>query len=318
MKKVNLRGTGIPVWIGALLLIFWASSASSEGLYIGLDMGISIPGELDVKSSGVNNPTRCDPLLYPGGVLPAALGTDEACTDSTERPLLENSFNLGSGLAAGVTVGYAFKNPNLRVEAEYLNSRSSGENKRINLGSAGNDALGTKDSEWSADHPPTEELDNISSQRFFLNAYYDFPTSSRLTPYLGAGVGLSLNDMSYGAKFERRTDLADGAPEDEQVWRQAAAGTVSEHDADISGTSLAFQAIGGFDYALDDRVALVAKFRWIYSRSFEEEDKVWKRIRSHTPVRDNGDPFTTDFDIGSSHNFAATLGLKYALCRKEG
>ena len=309
MRKFNLLGT--PVWLGVLLLFLWPSSVSADGLYVGLDMGVSIPGDLDVESSGVNNPTRCDPLLYPDGVRPAALAADVACADSTVRTLVKNSFNLGSGLAAGVAVGYAFGN--LRVEVEYLNGRGSGEERRVDLGSAGNAALGTKDSEWSADSPPTERLDHVRSQRFFLNAYYDFPADSRLTPYLGAGVGFSLNDMDYRSRLERRADLADGAPADEQVWRQAAAGTVSELDTDISGASLAFQAIGGFDYALDERVALVAKLRWIYSRSFEDDDKLWKRIRSHAPLRDNGDPFTTDFDIGGSHSFAATLGLKYYL-----
>ena len=43
-----------------------------------------------------------------------------------------------------------------------------------------------------------DRIGSLSSQNVFANAYVDFPGRSRVTPYVGAGVGIGLTALDYG------------------------------------------------------------------------------------------------------------------------
>ena len=293
--------------LGALLVVFQAVPAGAadgkngSGFYVGVEAGISKPQNFRIAQFAVNHPTRCDVLLYSN---PSDAPSGGACANNTSSELVENRFGLGAGFAGGATLGYSLGN--FRFEAEYLNRRQGPVSKLISLGSGGNDPLATKQNEWSEVDPPSERVSDFTAQHFFLNAYYDFRNDSPLTPYLGGGAGFGLVDMRYTARFTRKSDL--GTAE----WQQAASGTTSIVDTKLRGTPFGFQAVGGVDYGLTERTSVGVKVRWTRFLGFKDNDKLWRTIRSHAPVRaDGATPFTSGFDLGAMNVWTVTAGMKY-------
>ncbi len=292
----------VSIGFAAALLVFATAAAAAEpGVYLGVEVGVAEPGNLGSSLSGINHPTRCDTLLYGN---PDSAPTDGACADNAPRALFSNGFDLDAGFVGGVSLGYQFGQ--LRFEAEYVHRHHGGDDRLVDLGSTGNAALGTKDSEWDADAPPSEHISDFNANHFFLNAYYDFSNGSAWTPYLGAGVGVGWLGMRYDNRFLRRDDLGPGE------WQEAAAGTISYMDTKLNATRLGFQVVGGLDYALSERVSVGAKVRWTRFDGFTKKDRLWERIRSHEPVTADGvTPFRSDIEVDGLDNWALSVGLRY-------
>ena len=72
----------------------------------------------------------------------------------------------------------------------------------------------------------------------------------------------------------------------------AAAGTLSLLNTEFTDTLFGFQFLGGLDYALTEKVSIGMKARWASFQDLEG-DTVWDLIRSHRPVRADGE---TPFD----------------------
>ena len=164
-----------------------------------------------------------------------------------------NSFDLSTGFLGGFSVGYAMDR--FRVEFEYLN-RSHGGGSSPWILPGGNAALQSKSSEVSTLDPPSERISDFSAHQFFVNAYYDFLNNSRWTPYVGAGVGWARTSLDYQARFLRKT-VAQGYPADKP---QAAAGTLSLLNTELTDTLFGFQFLGGLDYALTEKVSIGLTF----------------------------------------------------------
>lgn len=278
------------------------AALTANRFYIGLEAGVSLSGDLDISQSFVNHLTRCDPFLYAPGTAPTG-GECAAGQIST----IENVFAPGTGFAGSAALGYTLGN-GLRIEAEYLHRRQGSDDRRIPLGSGGDDPLAQKSSEWDANDPPSERIYDLNTHHVFLNAWYDLRNASRLTPYIGGGVGLASSTMHYSARFLRRRDLG---PE---PWQMAAAGTLSSIETELGETGLGFQVAGGIDYALRNNVSIGAKVRWIRSGGFDDNGKLWTQIRSHDPVRSDGvTPFTSDFNVGGTQDWVITGGFRYSL-----
>ncbi len=289
---------------GLSVFLFSASQAVAEGFYLGVEVGLTDSKDIRIANQAISHPTRCDSLLYANA---ADVPSEAACTDNVVRELYRSLFDVESGFAGGFTLGYRFGA--IRVEAEYLYRHQGGQQKPIDLGSAGNAALGTKDSEWDRDAPPESGIHDYQGQNFFLNTYYDFLNDSDWTPYLGAGVGLGRIDMGYHNSFLRRNDLGRLGPEE---WRQAAAGTVSKLDTELSDTRFAFQFLAGVEYALGERTSLGFKGRWVRIDGFTEENRLWTKIRSHSPVIADGiTPFTSDLELDDIEHWTLSAGIRY-------
>ena len=290
-------------WLVALLFMLGSSQASAENkFYIGLEAGFSKSGDLGISHSFVNHPTRCDSLLYSAPASPP--GDAECASDSISS--VKNTFTPTTDFVGGVSLGYAFSN-GLRLEVEYLNRHYGTDERLVRLGSASDDPLDQKRSEWSEEDPPSEQIYDFSAHDFFLNVYYDLRTDSPFTPYVGAGIGLGSVNTRYWNQFVRRTDLG---PEE---WQRAAAGTTSYIDAELEETRFGFQVMGGVDYSLGESVSIGAKARWARFNGFDQNDEVWGSIRGHSPVRGDGTPFTSDFEVDDMDNWTFTVGLKYYL-----
>ena len=107
---------------------------------------------------------------------------------------LNGTANLGGGIAAEGGLGYDFGN-NIRTELTYvLNTFDSGK-----FSASGNIAIAGANLPLSGRFLPSG---NLVSNSVFVSGYYDFPTKSKFTPYVGAGLGYtSVNLLSEPATF---------------------------------------------------------------------------------------------------------------------
>ena len=211
----------------------------------------------------------------------------------------------GAGFLGGVSVGYALDR--FRVEFEYLN-RSHGGDSALWRVHGENVPLVDKNDEVSTLDPPSERISDFSAHQLFVNAYYDFLNNSRWTPYVGAGIGWARTSLDYEARFLRRT-IAQGYPAGKPP---AAAGTLSLLNTEFTDTLFGFQFLGGLDYALTEKVSIGMQARWASFQDLEG-DTVWDLIRSHRPVRADGEtPFDSKLTFSDIQYWALSFGLKYS------
>ena len=297
MILIQPRRLAIALGLCMLVSVGAANAETSrQGFYAGIELGFANAEDVGSILSGVNHPTQCDILV---GGNPSGPG----CADTTPETLTANSFDLGTGFLGGVSIGYVLDR--FRIEFEYLNRSQGGDSLPWRFG--GN-VIGGKLPEVSEIDPPSEHVSDFSAHQFFINAYYDFLNSSRWTPYVGAGVGWARTSLDYQARFLRKT-VAQGYPADKP---QAAAGTLSLLDTELTDTLFGFQFLGGLDYALTEKVSIGMKARWASFQDLEG-DTVWTLIRSHKPVRADGTtPFDSKLTFSDIQYWALTFGLKYA------
>lgn len=91
---------------------------------------------------------------------------------------LDTSLDTDTGFGVSGAVGYRFDNARVEFEVGYNNNNV--------------DSITVNNIDASADG-------DIGNWKFLINGYYDFPTASRFSPYVGGGAGLavlSANDVS--------------------------------------------------------------------------------------------------------------------------
>ena len=124
-----------------------------------------------------------------------------------------------------------------------------------------------------------DRIGSLSSQNVFANAYVDFPGRSRVTPYVGAGVGIGLTALDYGDLWARNPNpaaigTAAGLPNEAEIRRNLAATTTSKQ-AELHDRLTGYQVLGGVDYAMSDAVSLGIKGRWVRFGRFAADDIEW-------------------------------------------
>ena len=201
-----------------------ASPLAAEGLYVGGDLGVALPGSLESTRTNIGIPTNCDQWLGSATLLDGTrvpLPASE-CQPRT-LPAAANEFDLESGFAAGLNAG--FRHGRLRFEAEYLHRRQEGE--VLPLVVAG-------DSKQREFVRRDEGIGDVTGHGLFANVYWDLgrsPSNERLRPFLGAGLGAARVGIDYAATSIRNSDpqalLALGR-------NPHAAGTVSRADESLA------------------------------------------------------------------------------------
>ena len=284
--------------------------AQAAGLYA--SVGLAVASEqIGASTSGVNHPTRCDRLLYSD---PSAAPADAACAGTTVRQIIGGAFELGEAFTGSASLGYAWER--VRFEAEFLSRAHAGATVPL-ITARDNPALQGKASEWSPDNPPHHRVSDFRARQLFLNLLYDFGTDWAWTPFIGVGAGVADVRTAYTASFQRRT-LADGYvaaaggdPAQPEEWQLAAAGSLSQLDAEVRGEVFGYQIVVGAERALGERVSAFLTVRWT---GFDDvsDDGVWTTIRSHRPVQADGvTPFAGRQALEDIGGFAATVGLRY-------
>lgn len=226
---------------GAALLIAATDAAGQSGRagwYVGLEAGVSVPRDIDLRGTSDDVPTNCDghfpAVEIDGRTLPLPLHHSE-CNRSAEG--WASRFGIGRGSLLGAQAGYVWRA--LRLEAEYVRRRHGGER------SASSVTAGDKEAEFVH---AVERLSGIEADAFFANVYYEFRgLPGGLTSYVGAGVGLVAARADYAAAYRRNPDSG--------VLRAlgrhpAAAGTLSGQEAALSDRLRAYQFLIGVDRPL--------------------------------------------------------------------
>ena len=121
---------------------------------------------------------------------------------------------------------------------------------------------------------------SLRSGVFLANAYYDMNNFGRLRPYIGAGIGFSINDL------------------DRQGW----SGSVNL-DSDTSYT-LAAQATAGFSYQLRYGTHLDFNYRYLFVGGTESTVSVDGLINANEVIR-------STIDIGDQHEHYLRAGLRW-------
>jgi opacity protein-like surface antigen len=139
------------------------TAETTNGWYVSLAPEVVFGYDIDTDGGNVAVPLIPAPGLPPVGI--------------TTVPL-DASLDTDTGFGIGGAVGYRFDNARVEFEVGYNNNNV--------------DNIVVNDIEASADG-------DIGNWKFLINGYYDFPTDSRFSPYVGGGAGLAIlsaNDVS--------------------------------------------------------------------------------------------------------------------------
>lgn len=297
MFNRSLAALAVVVAAGAYPLL------AAPGFYVGGDIGAALPGNLESTRTNIGIPTNCDQWLGSATLLdgtqvplPAA-----ECQPRT-LPAAPNAFDLGGGFVVGANAG--MRRGRLRLEAEYLHRRQEGE--VLPLVVAGD----PKQREFVR---RDEEIGDVTGHGLFANVYWDFGGGAgRARPFAGVGVGAARIGIDYAGTSIRNSDpdvlLALGR-------NPNAAGTVSRADEALRDTLWSWQLLGGVDFALGERRALVLKARYGGTfDGFEARGLAWNPLRGHdSTVAPGGAPVRYDLATDALRYWAVSVGLKVAV-----
>ena len=313
MKKILL------VLMGMALVLSSGQVWAKDGFYLGMDLGVAVAPEMDVQTGGIDSWTppgskipgvRCDPIINPGRVQTTLPDGGDACKNSPGPwgPMAE-SFDGGSGILAGLAVGYRLRN--FRVEGEYFYRNANYDSTDTPTTSTFNPA--TSDEYGTV----RDAVDDVLSHNFFANLYYDYRSDSKFTPYLGIGIGLAKVSVAYRTLWQRTTDPAevkdfktvkdDGTPDEDGIaLNQKLAGALTHDRARMSDTLFGYQALAGVDYQVSEPLTIGLKFRWADFGGFEDESE-YTELRGHTSVA--GKPYYIKTD--DIQFWGVSLNMKY-------
>ena len=140
-------------------------------------------------------------------------------------------------------------------------------------------------------------IDDLTTRTLSLNAYYDFSLpGSRLTPYLGAGVGVSFVELSgvfFEARYFCKNPSADCDMPEQYNGRQ---------NEDLTDTVLSAHLHAGLDYRVSEKMLLGVKLTYSMVGDMEA-----KGDYDFHPVAGIGN---TNEITGMNH-FSVMFGVKY-------
>ena len=274
---------------------------ADDGPYLGMDLGLAIAPSLHIAGSSNDWATKCDIFLNPNRTEVA-----NACDVQPPPSAWRDDIDGGVGILSGFTLGYRLGN--FRGEGEYFYRTTTHDDRsgtRI-----GDDAtlLGKLDQEIDV---AEGGVDDVTSHNAFANLYYDIPTTSKFTPYIGIGVGIARVTLDYFSRWKRNHNAAAIATFADPILRERLAGTTSIGSSKLTDTMLGYQALAGIDYQVSAQVSLGVKIRWTDFDAFSAKDE-WDQLRSHdSTIRPGGDRIWYSAKTDDMQFFGASLNLKY-------
>ena len=310
-----------PLLIGFVLLFGQGLARAEDGWYLSTDLGVAWGPELDVLTGGLDDwasaesaahsSIRCDKTINPDGfqTLPGACGSDPAVWGP-----MNETFDGGGGILSGLALGY--RKGKFRIEGEYFYRHAAHDATAVPT---------TPDWDPSTDkgyHAVQDAVDDVLTNNFFANLYYDFRSESKLTPYLGIGAGLGDIALEYRTLWHRTNDPryitvfdTEGLTGDDlakaQALNQKVAGTITTDRAKLSNSLFGYQAIIGADYQVSDPFSIGLKFRWADFAEFDDESE-YDYLRDHASVAGNPPvPVTYYVKTDDIRFWGISLNLKY-------
>lgn len=298
--------------------VFSSHAWAKDGLYLGMDLGVAVAPDMDVQTGGLDDwadPTtgvsasRCDQTINPDGVqVPAGL-----CGDGTPQLWgpMDESFDGGSGILAGLSVGYRLGN--FRAEGEYFYRNANSDSTAV---PSQGDWRPTQENGY--DHVQ-DAVDDVLSHNFFANLYYDYRSDSKFTPYLGIGIGLAKVSVEYRTFWQRSTSpdnitvFDTTGPEGAagRALNEKLAGALTFDRAKMSDTLFGYQALVGVDYQVSEPLTIGLKFRYADFGEFEDESE-YTKLRGHASVAGNPPrPVTYYIRTDDIQFWGVSLNMKY-------
>ena len=297
---------------------------AKNGFYMGMDLGIAVAPGMDVESWDNDVATQCDGFINNDGAGNFLVPPRKDCTQSTRDAFSWiQQFDGGTGLLAGVALGYRLER--LRVEGEYFYRGTTYDESidNIQLLPAGEPFQGGKQDELSYIEAG---VDDVLSHNFFANLYYDFRSDSKFTPYVGFGVGFEQISLDYFNRWARNydfrdiptftidkdiEDISEAERENRELLNQRVAGTTTIGRAKLSDSLFGYQAIAGVDYRVSESVTIGFKFRWANFGEFEGGEE-WDQLRSHeSAVKPGGARVRYTAMTEDIQFWGVSLNLKY-------
>ena len=296
---------------------------AKDGLYLGMDVGVAVAPDMDVQTGGLDDWTTdaaptdfpgvlCDTVIYPER--PASQNCGSGGPPKPWGPAKE-SFDGGSGILAGLAVGYRLGG--FRVEGEYFyRGARYGSTAEPNF-----DGWVPSDSTQYNDGVE-DAVDNLMSHNFFANLYYDYRTDSKFTPYAGFGIGLAQVSVQYRTRWHRNPNGDEiTAIEAEDVDAQYAgnvaefndrlAGRLTHDEATMTDTLFGYQALAGVDYQVSEPLTIGLKFRYAMFGEFEDESE-YTKLRSHDSMAGYPrQPVTYYINTDDIQFWGVSLNMKY-------
>ena len=176
--------------------------------------------------------------------------------------------------------------------------------------------------EWSVVEEPEARISGFSITDFFLNVLLDYNNSSRFTPFVGVGGGMSNVILVFDGLRVRRT-LTDGfapaggvdpgADVDIPAWHTWAAGTADSAWLRLAESTIGTNLIGGVAYKANERFGIALRGRYARYGDVRKPGK-WDQVRSHAPVLADGNtPATFDLVLSDIVFYAVTISFGYDL-----
>ncbi len=296
------------------LLLSSGPVLAKDGFYMGMDLGVAVAPDMDVQTGGFDDWTTdaapvdfpgvlCDTTIFPERPAPSNCGDDPASWGPAKE-----SFDGGSGILAGLAVGYRLGS--FRIEGEYFY-------RGTRYGSTDEPIFsdGWKPSDSTQYNDGVEDaVDNLMSHNVFANVYYDYRTTSKFTPYVGIGLGLARVSVDYRTRWHRNPngDEINVIPASYGVeLNQRLAGLLSNDEATMSDTLFGYQALAGVDYQVSDPLTIGLKFRYAMFGEFED-DSEYTRLRGHASVAGNlRRPVTYYIRTDDIQFWGVSLNMKY-------
>ena len=322
LRRVWRIATGVRLATAAVLVaLSWfaapmaATAQGRDGFYLRADFGDSDALTFLGSIKGVDQPTRCDRLLHPD---PAIVPRDPACAGFGPGVFATVRFDRGAETMTSATaLALGYSRGRIRLEAELNNTALGGTSAP--LLDAGRLA-GKTVQEWSAVEPPSARVSGLTVSDVFVNVHLDFDNSSRFTPFVGVGGGVSTVVLAFEALRVRRT-LANGFvpaggadPATDTVipaWQARAAGTADYMSLLLAESTLGANLIGGVAWEANERFSIALRGRYSRYRDVQKPGK-WDLLRSHAPVlEEGGTPATFDLVLGDIAFYSVTVSLVY-------